>query len=285
MTDHPGENKFKPILLVISATLLWSIGSPISKITYSSPMVLIFFRCLSGLAVLAAAKTFTGGKLFKLKPQLIIGGALYAVTSLSFYTALKFTTAANATVLGNTSPFFLAILGFIFLNEKPAKRDWFILALVITGIVFCFYGGISLKGTKGDLLALLVAVLFSFLAIIIKKSGDEDAMQPLIWGNLIAVLITAPSLLKPDAIIIRDIPFFVILGVFQMALPFFLYARGQMKLGAMEASLFKLLEPIAATIWVVLIVGEIPTLYSIIGGALVIAALFFKTFLEYRYSA
>ena len=67
-----------------------------------------------------------------------------------------------------------------------------------------------------------------------------------------------------------------------MALPFFLYAKGQQNLGAMEASLFKLLEPVAATIWVALLVGEIPGIYSIAGGLLVIASLFIKTFLEYR---
>lgn len=279
------NNKLKPISMVIAATLLFSIGSPISKITNSSPMVLTFFRCLSGLICFAAARKFSGGgKLFKVKPRLIIGGALYAVTSLSFYTALKFTTAANATVLGNTSPFFLAILGFIFLHEKPLKRDWLILILIMAGIVLCFYSGISLQGSRGDLLALFAGFLFSMLAVIIKKSGAEDAMQPLIWGNLIAVLITAPGLFTSDAIIISDIPFFIILGIFQMALPFFLYARGQQNLGAMEASLFKLLEPVAATIWVALLVGEIPSPLSIIGGLLVIAALFAKTFFEYRNS-
>jgi drug/metabolite transporter (DMT)-like permease len=96
--------------------------------------------------------------------------------------------------------------------------------------------------------------------------------------------MTAPSLFKPGAVIIKDIPFFIILGVFQMALPFFLFTKGQIKLGAMEASLFKLLEPVVATIWVALLVREIPSIYSVIGGLVVITALFFKTFIEYRSS-
>ena len=283
MTNQTAGNKLQPILLVVAATLLFSIGSPISKITSSSPMVLTFFRCLSGLTCFAVIRRITGGgKLFKFKPKLIIGGVLYAITSLSFYTALKFTTAANATVLGNTSPFFLAILGFLFLHEKPLKRDWFILFFIMSGIVLCFFSGISLQGSKGDILALFAGFLFSMLAVIIKKSGSIDAMQPLIWGNLIAVLITSPALFKMDAIILADLPFFIVLGIFQMALPFFLYAKGQQNLGAMEASLFKLLEPVAATIWVALLVGEIPGIYSIAGGLLVIASLFIKTFLEYR---
>lgn len=282
MTNKNSESKLKPILLVLTATMLFSIGAPISKVTSSSPMVLTFFRSLSGLVVFAIVKIFTGGKLFKFRPHLIIGGVVYAATSLSFYTALKFTTAANTTVLSNTSPFFLAILGFLFLQEKPLKRDWVILLIIISGIILCFYSGISLEGSKGDLLALMAGFFFSILAVIIKRSGVEDSMQPLIWGNLMVIIVSTSALFRPEAIIVKDIPFFIILGIFQMALPFFLYAKAQLSLGAMETSLFKLLEPVAATIWVALLVGERPSFYSTIGGSLVLLSLFIKTFLEYR---
>lgn len=276
------ENKLKPIFLVLTATLLFSIGAPISKITHSSPMVLTFFRCGSGLTVFIIYGLYTGScRPFKIKPRLIIGGVLYAATSLSFYTALKFTTAANATILGNTSPFFIAILGFIFLQEKPLKQDWIILSIIMAGIVLCFFSGISFNGSKGDLLALAAGFFFSILAVIIKDAGPEDAIQPLIWGNLIAIIVTVPSLFIPDSVIPGNIPFFIVLGIFQMATPFILYAKGQAKMGTMEASLFKLLEPVAATVWVAILVSEIPSVLSIIGGSLVIAALFFKTFFAY----
>ena len=285
MIRKQSDTKLKPILLVVSATLLFSIGAPIGKFTSGSVFALVFFRCLSGLAAFAAVKIFTGGgRLFKFKLKFVAGGVLYASTTFCFYASLQFTTAANATVLGNTSPFFIAILGFLFLGEKPLKRDWFILSMIIAGIILCFYSGLSLSGSKGDLLALLAGGLFAMLAVIIKGIGSDDAMQPLIWGNLTGALITSPFLFITDAVILKDIPFYIILGIFQMALPFFLYAKGQQNMGAMEASLFKLLEPVAATIWTALLVGEIPTFYSIIGGSLVIAALFCKTLLEYHNS-
>ncbi len=285
MTNKLAASRLKPILLVLTATLLFSIGAPIGKITSSSPFVLTFFRCLTGLIVFAIVHIIKGrGPLFIVKSEFIIGGALYASTSICFYIALNYTTAANVTVLGNTSPFFLAILGFLFLHEKPLNRDWIILLLIMSGIFLCFKSGLSFKGARGDLLSLLAGFLFSILVVILKKCDSENTMQPLIWGSLIASIATLPALFSPGAIILKNIPFFIILGIFQMAIPFFLYAKGQQSMGAMEASLFKLLEPVAATIWTALLVGEIPTLYSIIGGVLVIAALFCKTFLEYRNS-
>ena len=185
MIRKKSDTKLQPIMLVVSATLLFSIGAPVSKFTSGSVFVLVFFRCLSGLAAFAVLNSFGGGrKLFKFQPKFVIGGVLYASTTLCFYASLQFTTAANATVLGNTSPFFLAVLGFIFLGEKPLKRDWFILSMIMAGIILCFYSGLSLSGSKGDLLALLAGCLFAMLAVIIKGSGRDDAMQPLIWGNL-----------------------------------------------------------------------------------------------------
>ena len=67
-----------------------------------------------------------------------------------------------------------------------------------------------MQGSKGDILALFAGFLFSMLAVIIKKSGSIDAMQPLIWGNLIAVLITSPALFKMDAIILADLAIFLL---------------------------------------------------------------------------
>ncbi len=277
------NEKARSVLTVVTATLLWSFGAPIAKFVESPALTLIFFRSLSGLAFLILIiKLKHGGKVFKVNPLYIIGGILYAFTTISFYTALKFTTAANVTILANTSPIFLSLLGFIFLHETPAMRDWLVLIIIMAGILLCFYGGISLNGSTGDLLALGAAAAFSLLAVIIKKIDSKNLLQPLIWGNLIAVLLATPGVSSSGSVIIEDIPLFFIMGIFSMALPFFLYSKGQQRLGAMEASLYKLIEPVVAPVWVGLITGEIPAVYSVLGGVLVITALFFNTCIQYR---
>lgn len=282
MTKNSSSKKLNSIVLVIAATMLWSIGAPIGKYVQSPALTLIFFRCLSGFFALWVLSLISRKHQFiKFDLLSIGGGVFYAMTSACFYLSLKYTTAANTTVIANTSPFFIALFGFIFLKEKPHRSDWLILLIIFLGIIFCFIGGISLNGTIGDFLAILAAVTFSFLAVIIKKLGPEKALQPIVWGNIIAVVFTAPHLIITKSVVVSDIPLFVILGIFQMVLPFFLYARGQVHLGTMEASLYKLLEPIAAPVWVALLIGEVPSVYTFAGGALVITALFVKTLREY----
>ena len=277
------NEKSGSVLLVVAATLLWSFGAPIAKFTESSAFTLVFFRSLSGFAFLAfITRVKLQGTILKVNFLYIAGGILYSSITICFYTSLKFTTAANATIIANTSPLFLSLLGFVFLNEKPVLRDWIVLITVFAGMLLCFYGGISLNGSKGDLLALAAAAAFSLLAVIIKKINPKDHLQPLIWGNLIALLLTFPVVLRPNQVIPADIPLFFMMGIFIMAVPFFLYARGQHKLGAMEASLYKLIEPVAAPIWVGFLIGEIPSGHSISGGILVVSALFLNTWTRYR---
>ena len=277
------KEKVKSVLIVVSSTLLWSMGAPIAKYVESPALSLIFFRSLSGLIFLAVFMIINQkSRVFIVKPLYIFGGIFYALLTICFYLSLKFTTAANSTILANTSPFFLAILGIIFLHEKPAKRDWIVLIFIMSGMILCFYGGISLNGSVGDFLAVCAAVSFSILAVIIKKIDIRNSMQPIIWGNLLAILLTLPGFFITGSIISEDIPLFILLGIFSMAIPFILYAKAQKNLGAMEASFFKLIEPVAAPVWVGLLIGEIPSIYTMIGGTLVIISLFFNTYIKYR---
>ena len=51
-----------------------------------------------------------------------------------------------------------------------------------------------------------------------------------------------------------------------MALPYVLFARGLREIGTAEAGLIALVEPILNPIWVVLFVGERPTIPTLLGG-------------------
>ena len=56
-----------------------------------------------------------------------------------------------------------------------------------------------------------------------------------------------------------------------MAIPYALYARGLREIGAPEAGLIGLVEPILNPIWVVLFVHERPAGPTIIGGLFLLA--------------
>ena len=65
-------------------------------------------------------------------------------------------------------------------------------------------------------------------------------------------------------------------GSLQMALPYWLVARGLRRLSTQEAGMLTLLEPLFNPLWAFLVypqLSEIPSIYTLIGGGCILAAL------------
>jgi drug/metabolite transporter (DMT)-like permease len=67
------------------------------------------------------------------------------------------------------------------------------------------------------------------------------------------------------------------LGLFQIALAYVLFVRGLKYVSATQASLTGMLEPVANPIWVFLFLGERPSIFAVIGGLIVLAAISWHT--------
>jgi drug/metabolite transporter (DMT)-like permease len=67
------------------------------------------------------------------------------------------------------------------------------------------------------------------------------------------------------------------LGVVQIGCAYALFVAGLRHVSATEASLVGMLEPISNPIWVFLFVGERPGVFSVLGGAIVLGAVAWRT--------
>jgi drug/metabolite transporter (DMT)-like permease len=75
---------------------------------------------------------------------------------------------------------------------------------------------------------------------------------------------------------LHDVAILAILGFFQLGLPCMLMVRASRGLSAPEISLLALLEVLLGPLWAWLGAGEVPAQETLIGGALVVAALVFN---------
>lgn len=257
--------------MVGTSAALWSLGSPVAKVTAAHPLALVFFRSLTGTLLLIWILKRRRSVLHWSMSS-VIGGLAYCSTTLFFFFSLKHTTAAHATFLAHTSPLFIAVFGYLILREKLLPIDYIALLLVLSGVIFFMRGSSMGSSTAGDLLALGSACSFSVMVIMMKLGGERDSLTLLIIGGFATMLFTLPfQFFIPFSAVNSAAGLF--LGVAHMAVPFLLYGKALLSLKAVEAAIFKVLEPVLATIWVAMAIGEIPDLSSIIGGILVISAL------------
>ena len=78
----------------------------------------------------------------------------------------------------------------------------------------------------------------------------------------------APSTASP-----RDLALLALFGIGQLGVGLLLFTRGARLIPVAEASLIAVLESVLGPVWVWLVVGERPGVFSLAGGAVILSAL------------
>ena len=262
------NKRVSAIILLAVAAIMWSLGGLLIKSVNAHPLAISGIRsAISCLIILLYVKKPKFNWSF---PQ-IAAGITYASMVILFVAANKFTTAANAILLQYTAPIFVALLSAWILKEKPKTIDWIAIVVVFGGMVLFFIDSIDTRGMTGNIFALLSGVSYALFTIFMRMQKDGSPVESVIIGNAITAITGLPFLFSaiPDS---KGWLALVILGVIQLGIPYILYSNAIKNATALEASLITMIEPILNPIWVILVIGEIPGLFSIIGGIIVIIA-------------
>lgn len=278
-----GKSRASPLLFVLAAALLWSTGGLFIKWVTLSGLELSFGRSL--LAAITVA-IFTRREGFGLNLVTAMASLLYAALLLLFVLATKETTAANAIFLQYTAPVYLLIFEPLFYKEKFRSRDLIVVIFCVLGMSLFFVGKLRPQDVTGNLLALASGLCFAcyFLLLRHTKSRAVNRASSVIYGNLLLVVIAAPAALKVLPHISKaDAIGIVYLGVVQIGIAYTLFtvamARG---VRSLDAGIVGYVEPVLNPIWVFLAIGERPTSWAILGGAIIVAAVVCHMLLEAR---
>ena len=101
-------------------------------------------------------------------------------------------------------------------------------------------------------------------------------MSGVLFGHLFSMLIGLPFVFVfPPQFSWPSVGAVLFLGVFQLGIPYALFAVGARHCPPIAVSLICMLEPIFNPVWVALFLHEVPGLPAIAGGVIVIATLAF----------
>ena len=134
---------------------------------------------------------------------LMLGFLYYTLTQGTQYVGLDYLPAVTVSLLLNLSPVLVALLGVIFLAERPAIPQWLGVLLSVSGTLLYFYPVATpagqLIGFAAVLLGLLANAVSSILGREINRSG---ALSPLavtvVSMGFGAVLLLSSGLLLED---------------------------------------------------------------------------------------
>lgn len=259
----------RSVLLLVLAALCWSLGGLLIKAVTWPPLAVAGGRGLiAAMFLLAVCR----GLRFTFSRVQVLGAVAYAACTITFCTATKLTTAANAILLQYTAPVWVALLGAWFLGERATRADWVTIGAVLAGMALFFADSLEWKYLAGNAIAVLSGVCFAAMTVLLRKQKDTSPVESIILGNLLAAIIGSWWIVQAPALSAAGWASLLLLGVVQLGLSYWLYARAIRHVTALEAVLIPVIEPILNPIWVLLTLGERPTALAIVGGAIVLAA-------------
>lgn len=276
-------------MLVTLSALFWSFGGAIARfVEVGDSWTVVFWRSCWAAAFLIGFMLWRDGArgtlaLFRNMgwPGIAVG-ACFAIASTCFVVALGYTTVANIVLMQAGVPLLAALMGWVIFRERVSGPTWAAIAAVIAGVAIMvsesFTGDVS---PIGDGLALLIAIAFSSATVITRRFAHVRMTPATCLGTLFAATFAATQA-SAFAVGAVDMAWLFAFGALNLGLGLALFATGARLIPAAVAALLGTLETVLGPVWVWLIHGETPSGRTVLGGAVIFAALLVHIALEFR---
>jgi len=113
----------------------------------------------------------------------ILGGIFTALDHATWNSSLRFTSAANATLLGNTAPLWVALIAWLVFRQKLRGLFWVGLAFALAGAVIVL-GNDFIRHPSigmGDMLALAAGVFYAGYFLVTERGRQKLDTLSYVW--------------------------------------------------------------------------------------------------------
>ena len=260
------------IFLAILAATLYAINSPLSKILLDylpSTLMAGFLYVGAGVgmgvvAIIRKAKNInnTEEKIIKKDlPYVVLMILLDIAAPIFLLLGLKYTTAANASLLNNFEIVATAIIALMIFKEKISPRLWIgIIFVVLSCLLLSFQDISSLQFSKGSLFVILAGLCWGFENNCTRTLSSKDPLQIVLLkgvfsglGSIIIGLIIGERLSN-----IWSIFAVLLVGFIAYGLSIFFYVYAQRILGAARTSAYYAIAPFIGAMLSLMIFQELP---------------------------
>ena len=262
-------------LAILVAAVAWSTAGLAQRELDATPVTQVAGRAVfAAMALLALVVAMEGRgtvRAFRTMGRSGVAMAVFlAISSGSFLLALNHTTVANVLFMQAAAPMMAALLGWGLLSERVDPRTWVALALAAAGVVLMAAGSLD-AGVAAVGLPLLMTASFA-LVIVIARHRREVSMMPATCASQPLVVAACAPFVAFGSVSSTDWGILAALGVGQMGLGLAFLTIGARLIPAAQVAVISLLEVVLGPLWVWLAYDERPSAATVVGGAVVVAA-------------
>ncbi|MDX1421627.1 MAG: DMT family transporter [Kiloniellales bacterium] len=269
-------------MCLFSATFFTSLAGVILRhVEAADGWQVLFYRSIAFVAVLLAFLAWRHGagtvRAFRAvgRPGLVVALALSPAFIL-FILALLETTVANVVFILSLSPFFAALFAWLGLGEPVGRSTLAAMVVSLIGVGFMVGDGLVAGTLLGNAFALGACLSYSLALVAMRKGRAVDMLPAVCLAGVVAIAVSGALAVavSPGALAVRahDLALAAVLGVVQLAFQYILVTTGTRYVPVAEVALIGRLVLVLAPLWVWLAVDEVPGALTLIGGAIILAA-------------
>ncbi len=271
-TASPSQRSTGVLLVVISALVFSSAGIFTKGVTTAAWGV-VFWRGLAAALFTLSYLAVLGRLRFEIKafnkPALAVT-LMSAAGTAAFIPAFKLTSVANVALIYGAAPFVAAILSWLFIAERATSRVVLASGIGFLGVLIILSGSLGGGNIIGDLLALWMTLMMSAVMVVYRRYPDTTAALPAALGSIV-LLVPAMAFGAPFQAPVEELPVLLLFGLV-FAVASVTLSEGARRLPAAETALLSTLEMPLAPILALWILSETPSVETVLGGALILAA-------------
>ncbi len=285
------KSSTKSALLAIATVFLWSSAFPITKIAAQAftPNALGLFRCTLAAGILlgiGCKNRFSKPK----KPAhmllfLLSGGLGFTLYMLFFNTGMLTLNSAVASLIIATTPVLTAAGASVLYHEKIRPAGWCAIAAAFGGVAILLLSDIAGSNTSGSGLLFMIgaAIVFCGYNLLNRKllSMGYTAVETVTWSMVSGALLllfflpqTLTQIGQAAASCLPALAASAYLGAMPSATAYLLWSRAfSLAEKTSDVTNYQFLTPLLSTAMGFAMLGEIPSLATIVGGLVIIASL------------
>jgi len=260
------------MLLLVSAVAFSSTGV-FAKGVEAGAWAVIFWRgafAAAATTVWAASRGGLRREFFGMGSPGLGVGIVGAMGTAALIPSFKLTTVANVALIYASAPFLAAFLAWMVIGERVSKLTALGAGGALMGVGVIVLGSIGQVHLLGDALALAMTLAVSIIMVNYRARPETPSAGPSVLQSVllfpIALALGAPFSIAPSEMMIL-----AGFGLFH-AIASVTLAEGAKRVPAGQTALIGALETPLAPLLAFLILTEIPSQTTLLGGAIVLAA-------------
>ncbi len=214
--------------------------------------------------------------------RLILMAAMSSLTLLLFFFAVRQTSVAIAMFLLFLMPVWVAVAAPRVFKTPRERIVWPALALALAGLAVILIPDLLGEGVKISLAGLLAALFtgFGYATYTLSVKGLTKIVAPSTISmaeaaiDTLFVLPLAVWQFSSTGYRLDDRAWIaaIVMGVVCTAIPYTLWIEGTRRVRVEHVTILGYVEPVAGPLYAIFLVGQMPTVWTVIGGALILGA-------------